>query len=252
MTQFVYDTTFGGLLSTIFEIYERKCKNSSIVRYDKVEAMVFYENIEVVTDDKKAQRVLKALKNKLSAEALRNIYWCFLSEIVGIENLIFNFIKYVFEADKNIENNFGNDNVLTVAQTARKVGREKHRFEAFVRFEKIANDYFYAPVEPDFNVLPLIVPHFKRRYPAQHWVIYDTKRKYGISYNKDTELVNEVLIDFAEVNHKSIVVFDPEEEQYKELWRTYFKSVNIPARKNMKLHLQHIPKRYWKYLVEKK
>ena len=31
----------------------------------------------------------------------------------------------------------------------------------------------------------------------------------------------------------------------------YFKSTNIKSRKNMKLHLQHVPKRYWKYLTEK-
>ncbi|MGK4566274.1 DUF4130 domain-containing protein [Flavobacterium sp. 3HN19-14] len=39
---------------------------------------------------------------------------------------------------------------------------------------------------------------------------------------------------------------------YALLWNDYFKSTNIPARKNMKLHLQHVPKRYWKYLTEKK
>ncbi|MEO6759204.1 MAG: DUF4130 domain-containing protein, partial [Saprospiraceae bacterium] len=25
----------------------------------------------------------------------------------------------------------------------------------------------------------------------------------------------------------------------------------IPERRNLKLHLQHVPKRYWKYLTEK-
>lgn len=41
------------------------------------------------------------------------------------------------------------------------------------------------------------------------------------------------------------------EKDYQELWKTYFKAVDIPERRNMKLHVQHVPKRYWKYLIEK-
>ncbi|RYZ23730.1 MAG: DUF4130 domain-containing protein, partial [Chitinophagaceae bacterium] len=45
--------------------------------------------------------------------------------------------------------------------------------------------------------------------------------------------------------------YDEAESIYQELWKQYFKSVNIAARKNTKLHIQHMPKRYWKYLPEK-
>jgi probable DNA metabolism protein len=46
-------------------------------------------------------------------------------------------------------------------------------------------------------------------------------------------------------------IFDEKEELYQHLWQQYFKSVNIVSRKNTKLHIQHMPKRYWKYLTEK-
>ncbi len=46
-------------------------------------------------------------------------------------------------------------------------------------------------------------------------------------------------------------ILDEKEELYQTLWQQYFQSVNIKARKNMKLHIQHMPKRYWKYLVER-
>jgi hypothetical protein len=36
---------------------------------------------------------------------------------------------------------------------------------------------FLSLVRPDFNVLPLIQPHFKRRYQDQRWLIYDEQRK---------------------------------------------------------------------------
>jgi probable DNA metabolism protein len=46
--------------------------------------------------------------------------------------------------------------------------------------------------------------------------------------------------------------FTNEEHEYQTLWNDYFKSTNIASRINPKLHTQHVPKRYWKYLSEKK
>lgn len=252
MAQFTYDSTFAGLLTVVFEIYDRKTADATIVRSNRVEAMVFLENIEVVTDQAKAERVWKGLKEKVSHKTLQAIYWAFLSELKCIEDQIYELIKYIFSNKENVEDNFGNAHILFITQTARKVGREKHRFEAFIRFELIGTNFFYAPIDPDFNVLPIIIPHFKNRYPAQDWIIYDTKRKYGIHYNKDTEQINEAQIDFSNAETEAgDFVFEPEETYYKDLWRNYFKSVNIAVRKNTKLHLKHVPKRYWKYLVEK-
>ncbi|MGY0039832.1 DUF4130 domain-containing protein [Pedobacter sp. NJ-S-72] len=46
-------------------------------------------------------------------------------------------------------------------------------------------------------------------------------------------------------------ILSEKEGFYAVLWKDYFKSTNIAARKNTKLHIQHVPKRYWKYLTEK-
>jgi len=136
----------------------------------------------------------------------------------------------------------------------KSVNREKHRMKAFIRFEKTVDGIFYAPIEPDYNVLPLIAGFFKNRYADQQWIIYDLKRKYGLHYNLKT--VQEVTFDFVEMKNSTSYLagdlLDEKEELYGLLWKDYFKSTNIPARKNMKLHLQHVPKRYWKYLTEKK
>ena len=49
-------------------------------------------------------------------------------------------------------------------------------------------------------------------------------------------------------NGKSIdMVIDENEILYQQLWQQYFNSVKINARKNMKLIIQHMLKRYWKF-----
>lgn len=66
--------------------------------------------------------------------------------------------------------------------------------KAYVRFKLTKDQLYYAFVEPDHNVLPLIAGHFKGRYAGQRWLIYDVKRKYGIYY--DLQTVTTVEIDF--------------------------------------------------------
>jgi probable DNA metabolism protein len=41
------------------------------------------------------------------------------------------------------------------------------------------------------------------------------------------------------------------EETCRQLWKTYFKAVNIAERNNPRLHLRQLPRRYWQYLPEK-
>ncbi|MNF16020.1 hypothetical protein D3C80_2188690 [compost metagenome] len=47
------------------------------------------------------------------------------------------------------------------------------------------------------------------------------------------------------------IELDEQEWLYDQLWKDYFHSVNIQARQNMKLHIQYVPKRYWRYMNEK-
>ena len=97
-----------------------------------------------------------------------------------------------------------------------------------------------------------IAKHFTDCYANQRWMIYDGKRKYGLYY--DLKITTSVQIQFSDemLNGKQASsIYDDSEEIYQQLWQQYFKSVNIPARKNTKLHIQHMPKRYWKYLTEK-
>src|SRR5690606_3156455 len=109
---------------------------------------------------------------------------------------LFNFSCYIFSHPKGATLNYGNTYVLAVSQIARKVEREKHRMEAFIRFRHAADDIYYCGIDPDFNVLPLIMTHFKNRYADQKWVIYDLNRHYGLYY--DLETVEEVQLNAAE------------------------------------------------------
>jgi probable DNA metabolism protein len=42
-----------------------------------------------------------------------------------------------------------------------------------------------------------------------------------------------------------------DEDLYRSLWKAYYKAINIPERKNTRLRLRLMPRRYWKYMPEK-
>ncbi|NMH27748.1 TIGR03915 family putative DNA repair protein [Flavobacterium silvaticum] len=256
MNAFVFDGTFEGLLTSIFETYEFKVKDVRLFDNLRYQPGLIDETHEVISDKAKSDRVWKAFVKKIGKQKAQNAYTVFLSEDAEAFQHIFDFIRYVFDSGEGAESNFGNPSVIAIHKWERSVSRERHRMKAFIRFEQMADGIYYAPIEPDFNVLPLIAGFFKNRYADQQWIIYDTKRKYGLFY--DLENVTEIAFDFAEniesgtTPYLSKNLLDDKQELYGLLWNDYFRNTNIPARKNMKLHLRHVPKRYWKYLTEKK
>jgi probable DNA metabolism protein len=125
----------------------------------------------------------------------------------------------------------------------------------FVRFKKAADGTYFAAVEPEKNVLPLITGHFKDRFADQCWLIYDIKRAYGYYY--DLKEVRNVV--FGEDSREGHLVtgildeslMDKDEKLFQQLWKTYFKAICIKERLNPRKHRQDMPVRYWKYLTEK-
>lgn len=249
---YVYDNTFEGLLTCVFESYSNKQFDISIVSEAKYSPQLFAASVTITTNLDHAARVWKAISKKTNTGIQNNLLKCFLSELSRREEIIYQYITYIFNNEKKITQNFGNKYVLELAQICKKVGREKHRMEAFVRFQKLADNSYYAVIEPDYDVLPLIAKHFKDRYSDQKWVIYDVQRNYGIAY--DLQSVTYVYYEFNEAVLTPTNVsefYDDEETHYQHLWKSFFTNVNIKERKNEKLHVKSLPYRYWKYLTEK-
>ncbi|MBE8727934.1 TIGR03915 family putative DNA repair protein [Flavobacterium hungaricum] len=252
MTQVVYDSTYEGWLTAVFEIYEYKFTDVVFAKEDASNSLLFSNLHMVATDIEKAKRVFDGLKKRLSASGLEMVYHAFLSEINKMDEILFQFVKYVFASSGNVEGDLSNNEVLAVRKAAHLTHRESHRMKAFIRFQLTKDQLYYAIIEPDCDVLPLIKDHFKKRYADQRWLIYDAKHKYGVYY--DLENVETVQLQFDSKSNSSQILAEIADEQegfFQDLWRRYFSSVNIESRKNMKLHIQHMPKRYWKNLVEK-
>ena len=244
MKNYIYDGSFEGLLTSIHTAFYNRENPWDIVAKAAMESNFLRENIYIQTDSEKASKVYEAIENKISKESLRRVFYCYLSELPKNGIMILKYLRLAFKLGPNIDLNLTNDIVSQVDNISRKVSRERHRFLGLIRFKEIENGILYSTIEPDHNIVGLVASHFANRLKNQHWVIHDVKRGIGVFYNKEEWVIKEIEI-------KDPLILREEEEDYQDLWKTYFKAIAIENKTNLKLQKSNMPMKYWKHLVEK-
>ena len=194
-----------------------------------------------------------SIEKKLSKDALSCLTVSYLSELPELDLHLFRYICKNIDSPVSLENNLADDDILFVTNTFRKVLYERLRMMQFIRFQKAADGTYFGIMEPQYNVLPLAIAHFKGRFADQPFVLYDKRRHYGYYY--DQHEVTQVTFDeslphFVTGKLDESLMAD-DEKLFQELWRTYFKAVCIRDRLNPRKQRKDMPVRYWKYLTEK-
>ena len=253
MKIYTYDNTFEGFLTCVFDCYNRKDFPVDICSRNGEQRYLFVESIDISTDSKKAERVWKGIQKHLSGRNKQLLFYAYLSEELGIEMKIYRFLRRMFSGHLNLETDYGDPDVLHLTQTSQKVKKEAMRMLQFVRFQRTQDQMYFCGIEPKYDVIPLIINHYQKRFADQRWLIYDLRRNYGILYG--SEKVEEVVLTKKQFNAYNGQVKEEllheGEDFYQKLWRSYFKHTNIEERKNLKLQRQHMPRRFWRYLPEK-
>ena len=249
---YIFDGSYYGYLCCVFEAFERKEFDAIPTTSQQLEINIFSQKRQIHTDELKALRILTAMNKIIGPQNGKIFYHNFLSDSLSEWINGFRLMEELFRSGKINMQNYGRPDLLRIHQTVKKVSRERHRMKAFIRFVKSDNGLYTAIVEPDFNVIPLVVDFFKNRFTDQQWLIYDIRRKYGFYYDcRHVEEVSSYGEDEVQNPYSLEIDLDPKEKEFQHLWKTYFKSTTIESRQNLKLHLRHVPKRYWKYLTEK-
>ena len=153
MLIFRYDKTFEGLLTALFDAYSLKKFPDILLAEDESSPLFYDEIITVITDEERSNRVWKGIQKKLSASALTSLTTCWLSELPGIDMILFRYIRKAIDAPRSIELNFGDPDVLELSKIWKKVNNERLRVMQFLRFQKAADGTYFAALKPLHNVL---------------------------------------------------------------------------------------------------
>jgi probable DNA metabolism protein len=253
MLYYRYDGSFEGLLTAVFDLYHRREMPDRLVADLAAPSPLFTDTHTVITDPDRAERVLRGLARHISPSAREMLYICHLSELPDIELTLVRYIRKALTSPLSIELNFADDDVLTLSKIYRKVVNERTRVLQFVRFRKTSDGIYFALIDPPYNVLPLCLDFFQDRYADQPWLLYDARRRFGAYYDRQkTEIVRfqQPPVDL-QTGRLACEQQDDDETTFQNLWKEYLHAITLPSRKNLRLQRQFMPKRFWKYLVEK-
>lgn len=199
--------------------------------------------VEVATDEEKCGRVRKKLR-AIDGGALREISLILRRGCAEREMLALRYIRLLIEKNAPVRGMLSHPAVLEASDAIKKVTGEAHNFTGFLRFMEGENGVFYAPFSPDNDILDLILPHFLRRLANQPFVIHDVTRRKAALYN-----TRDCVI--ADTDERVSVALSEYEQGFQNLWKEYYRSVNIAQRPHEKQMKGYMPVRYWKFMPEK-
>ena len=246
MLSISYDSTFNGFLSVVFEIY-RQHLDVGEFHPDRsaVPCNLFMQPFRIETSEDSAQRLKRAISNQASPEILSTLDAAFRSEEDGIEMKILAYLRKMFRGvDPSYAKNPTSDEMLPIFMTARSVRREVGGMLGMVRFNRMPDGTYFSEIEPKYDILELLIGHFRGRFANERWVIYDSKRDFGVYYDGK----NPVEMSIPNIRQVSATNTS---DNFVQLWQDYYKSIAIKERENSKLMKQCLPVRYWKHLPER-
>jgi len=238
MRTYLYDGSFEGFL-TALSLALDSAAPCAIAKEDAEEAGLFSEFINSGTDPLRAS---VARDRRGSTESWQHVRFAFLSEVTGAETGILKYVKLLAKKGPGADNMLADDRVRKIHRLSASVGGEAHMFKGFVRFKELADKTLYSRIEPDHNILALLVPHFRARLGTFNWVIHDARRNNAALYFKGRLI-------YAPLDSARLLE-DAKEAEVRELWQHFFKTVAIKERINPKLQRQNVPLKYRKNLTE--
>jgi probable DNA metabolism protein len=238
---YLYDGSMPGLFCCIFEsVYTHEFPFAIQAEGEAQMALFFKKRVE--TNTEKAQRVMDAVMGKVSPRAFELMRTVFYSCLKEKEIALLRFALLAFSQGPKVMEMLAHPDVATLLEAEHHLLREGHLLTGFVRFSD-CDGKLVAAISPKNFILPFIAEHFADRFRNETFAIYDKTHKAALyCQNGKMELVQLEDALFPEASE--------DEEQYRSLWRQFYKTVAIEDRYNPKCRMTHMPKRYWENMTE--
>ncbi len=241
MTGYLYDGSFDGFLSCVFESYARK-EQPSIIQTPEQEQPFLLALTSIATCPDKAKRVRNGLK-RLSEEVWEMIRDGFLCDCMNNREVsLLRLIHQLFRYGPSAAVNYADPDVNTVCKALRAMRNEAHLLTGFVRFSEY-NGVLVSVISPKNQVLPILAQHFSIRFPGEQFMIYDQNHRTAFMHTPHKK-------EFIEIESLTLPPIGKEEAAFRAMWRSYFDHVAIAQRENPVCQRTHLAMRYRPWMTE--
>ena len=248
MTTYRYDGSFEGFLCAVAVALEKETADDAVFisADDAGEQPGLFGGgfCEIPAHRETAREIRDRFVRRAGSEAFAAARYAFYSRVPGSEQLVCSYVQAGIRQGRAFLDRLATEPVLSVNRLARKVSHEAHKFKGFVRFREVEGGWLYAAVEPEHDILLLIVRHFADRTGDRPWLIHDLKRSQAVAHDAGRlQLIRDIRCEESPVASAG-------EEEYAALWRSCFRSHAIRERSNAPLQQKHVPLRYRRQLTE--
>jgi probable DNA metabolism protein len=257
MIRYVYDGSFDGFLCAASRALHgaESCGTARVLPRDVTVSSIehddgdlFSREVRVVTDEEAARAFAVELAAVAGRDELEGLLLAHASSDPMAPGLLFRYVAETFAAGAPVKDNIAVAEILAVGKIQDRVSKEINKLLGFLRFRKVAERHYYAPVSPDSNIVGFLGPHFSDRFRDMAFLIHDVKRR--IAFQHDLRGASGIvdLADFPE--ELSACLAAEREPIVQSLWKEYFRRIAIPERRNPALQAKNMPNNYWTHMVE--
>ena len=248
MIKYIYDGTFDCFMTSIFKVYENKTTDFLICSAENYLEELFESKEYIEAEYDKSDRVIDKIISCMGKPAFITILKVFYSDARNSEMVIYDYIEFGLKVGKRVSSLIVEKKVKKADDISKRVAKEIHLYMGILRFSEVEKNYFYAPFEPDNNIVDFLVPHFTKRLGTFNWIMHDKKRDIAVIFDSKSKESKQIVIDSDKFD---LLMEKFKNDDYTKLWKGYFNSIAIANRKNPGLQKQFMPRRYWDYLTEK-
>lgn len=236
-----YDGSFAGFLSCVFDCYVNREEPVQFLGPEEL-CCSLYPLRAVAANREHAGRVYRSFSKKFGPAGQRLVLRGFLTCLPEKELWLWRLIQKGYAQGPSLVRDLTDPVVDTVVKAVRALESEAHQYTGFVRFSQM-DGLLAGEIEPKNRVLPLLRPHFCGRYPQETFILYDRTHREALFHQRGKWAILPVE-DFQ------LGPVGEEELAYRNMWRSFYRTISIEGRYNPKCRMTHMPKRYWNAMTE--
>ncbi len=249
---FVHDGSPHGLLTAVAHALDTDAE-ADVGPMEAAEPTLFGPPMCIAADFAVAGALLRRVREKISTTAARRLYYASLAGDPKTGHAMLAYLRLGLRLGPLVEAYEAHEDVRRFHQLVGRVAAEIHRMKGLTRFRRLADGAWYAPMSPDHRVLMPLAFHFRRRMPMERWLLHDVQRHEAVAW--DGHSFQERRLSFpaapgAPIHGAMALKGSADEADYQALWQTFFEHIAVPGRENPQCQMRHMPRRYWRQLVE--
>ena len=250
----VCDPSREGIFTAVYKAYEWKLDHAAVrIQPGEDDLHMFAQYRQVETDILLAEKVAGTIRRRFGRETYEDICCALASEAGDRAQAVYETIVLGLSGQVRgkLMQALTYPCIHRVFELARRVKKEEHRMKMFVRFRELEGGILFSQIEPDADVVAMVMPHFADRFPLENFMIADTRRGIVGVHAAGKEWFLLHLQDTDRFRLESVASqYTDEEKEMAELFKHFCTSVSIRERRNGKLQQQFMPLKYRYFMTE--